>query len=307
MDGHLQKVNNERIIIITGQTGTGKTSLALNLLKDINGALISFDSRQCYKGMDIITGKDTDQFVYMYDEYDPKERVNAYDYIYRADGYIKSIIQSGKVPIIVGGTMFYIKSYLEGLYQSSLSVNWNHRIELEKKSVADLQKKLQTIDKETFEKMNQSDRLNKRRIIRAIERTQERKMKNRRMIINQRPFLLMCLIADNLIIKSRIKERVKERLKKGAIEEVELLMEYGYTIDDPGMKTMGYSHIYRYLQGEISLKKATELWMYAEYHYAKRQKVFLTQFLNKHVFNMNDDKLVEKVRELVYKWVYYGP
>lgn len=303
MLGHLQRDN--KLIIITGQTATGKTSLSLELKKRFNGELISFDSRQCYKYMDIITGKDIKQ-IYMYDEYDPKERINAFDYIKRADKYIKKILKSKKIPIIVGGAMFYIKSYLEGLQISENQIDWNKRTMLEKLSVNELQEKIKKIDNNILLKFNPSDIENKRRLIRAIERSQKSENSNKGIIKNKLPYIIISLVGDNVTIKNNIKKRILDRLESGAVKEVQDLLNKGYSIEDPGLKAMGYSHIIGYLNNKHILEKAIDLWLNAEYHYAKRQKVFLSQFKDNNILDINKGKIVEKSSNLVYKCLYYA-
>jgi tRNA dimethylallyltransferase len=186
------------IIIITGQTATGKTQLALNYAKKYDGELINCDSRQVYKYLDIITGKDlTDNTfhkkytlhhltighynlqtthyqlptipIWLYDIVDPKDNFSSFDFQLCAIEVLKDIISRGKTPIIVGGTYFYLKHLLYHNQGENIMPNWQLRGDLENKSVEELQHLLQQYDQELFDEMNDSDRQNPRRLMRKIE------------------------------------------------------------------------------------------------------------------------------------------
>lgn len=186
-----------KCIVITGQTATGKTSYALKLAKEFNGELINCDSRQLYKYLNIITGKDIpsdchfeprldgsrnlnpnaiigyytmqDIKLWLYDVVDPKLSFSSFDYKELATYVIDDIISRGKTPIIVGGSYLYIKQLIYGFESENIPPNWELRKKLEALSVEDLQNKLSKIDKNRLKKMNNSDRNNPRRLIRQIE------------------------------------------------------------------------------------------------------------------------------------------
>ncbi len=180
--------------IITGQTATGKTSLALQLAKQHNGELINCDSRQIYKHLNIITGKDIDikakftlkqklgKFtigydpltpshikIWLYNIVDPKIPFSSYDWATCAKIAIKDIVKRGKTPIIVGGTYLYIKHLLYGFETEKIPPNWKLRKLFNQKSVSGLQKELKKIAPDVFNKLNQSDVANPQRLIRKIE------------------------------------------------------------------------------------------------------------------------------------------
>jgi len=318
------------ILIISGQTATGKTDLGVYLAQKFNGEIVSFDSRQAYRYLDIITGKDYDKLkiknekikttiknlklfkyfknsipIWLYDLYDPKEYVNAYDFCQKAEVVINDILKRGKLPIIVGGTVFYIKSFLEGIPSGGIGQDWQLRRQLEKLSVEDLQIKLKTINMSRFLAMNNSDRNNKRRLIRAIEisKIKNEKLKNLR---NHKKYhhLFLALVLEKERLKEKIIKRVRERIKKGAVEEIKRLLKIGYSFSDPGLNTLGYKQLKDYFQGKTTLDKAGDNWIKAEIDYARRQLVFLKKIKEVIFLNPQSKNFLEKTEKLVYKWYY---
>ena len=183
----------KKLLVILGPTATGKTDLALYLAKKFNGELVSCDSRQIYGGLDIGTGKMPSNSTYevkrirpcrsndigyweidgikiwMYDVVSPKKQYSVADYVKDADRVIGEIRAKGKLPIIVGGTGLYLKAIFEGLPNLAIPVDKKLRNRLAKLSKAELQEKLKKVSPEKWESLNQSDRENSRRLIRAIE------------------------------------------------------------------------------------------------------------------------------------------
>lgn len=296
------------MIIITGQTAAGKTSHALDLASKINGELINIDSRQIYKKLDIITGKDLtdknfifertqnkhdigfykiDHFnnrinVWLYDTTDPKQYFSSYDYKQCAMAVIEILQSQNKTPIFVGGTYLYIRHLLYGIDTDSIPPDFNLRRELNKLTVEELQTKLKRIDSTAYESMNNSDRNNSRRLIRRIEivRASQAHPKGVNthgvvpVLINDYKIIGFKFASKDALIK-RIKERVEDRLKKGAIEEVEDLLKLGYNENDPGLRTLGYASIIKYLRNDINKEAAITEWITKEIQYAKRQLTFM--------------------------------
>ena len=158
------------MIIITGQTSTGKTQLAYKLAKKHGGELINFDSRQIYKKLDIITGKEIfpDIKTHLIDIIDPKEQFSSFDFATLAKPLIQDLSKKGIVPILVGGSYLYIKHLLYGI-DKRVPADWELRNKLNKKSVKQLQDMLKKQDYQTFKSLNESDRNNPHRLIRKIE------------------------------------------------------------------------------------------------------------------------------------------
>lgn len=307
----------KKIIIITGQTATGKTDLAFDLAKKNNGEVINADSRQVYKHLDIITGKDIEikKFnkveeindcavgfystelgnIWLYDIVDPKQHFSADAYETCVLNAIQKLFNKNKIPILVGGTYFYL-SYL--LYHQILkehNPDWNLRYELENESVEELENILNDLNKKVYEQMNESDRKNPRRLIRKIEIEKndiELKPQSFEIILGEKlnekieiEFIgLKYTDKDKLV--GAIKQKIKKRVEAGAFDEVKNLLKAGYSKNDPGMQTIGYKQIIEYLEGTISREEAVEKWTNKEIQYAKRQYTFMKknpQILWKHV------------------------
>lgn len=278
----------KRLFVITGQTASGKTKLALKLKENENGVLINCDSRQIYIYLDIITGKDIKDIL-LYDIIDPKVYFSSFDYAKRAMPLIKKIILDNKTPIIVGGTYLYIKHLLYNIETENIKPDWKLRKQLDKYSLIDLQNKLKEINIKLFNNLNQSDRNNPRRLMRKIEIAKyEKAIKlNKDEIFAFKPFfkkinveLIGLKFKKKQDLVKAIKKRVEKRLKQGAIKEVKDLLNKGYSNKDPGLQTIGYKQIIKYLKGEMSKENAIEQWRLKEIQYAKRQYTFMKKDKN---------------------------
>ncbi|HRN71040.1 MAG TPA: tRNA (adenosine(37)-N6)-dimethylallyltransferase MiaA [Candidatus Woesebacteria bacterium] len=294
------------IYVITGQTATGKTSYAINLANQVNGELINCDSRQIYKHLDIITGKElektTNQFqrkqtinkyeigsyiftesqipIWLYDIISPDISFSTFDYRTCAIPVIEDIISREKTPIIVGGSYFYLKHLLYGTVDSYVKPNPELRNELNTKSVDELQHILLQADQTLFNSLNHSDKYNPHRLIRKIEITKAEKVTNKKELPlkNLFPEYKIEMIGFKYHLKEKLHEiitqRVIERLEQRAIEEVQNLLKM-YTSDAPGLKTIGYSQIIAHLQKQLSYKHMRKEWILKELQYAKRQLTFM--------------------------------
>ncbi|MFA6016637.1 MAG: tRNA (adenosine(37)-N6)-dimethylallyltransferase MiaA [Patescibacteria group bacterium] len=270
------------MIIITGQTATGKTKLAIELAQKNNGELVNFDSRQIYQYLDIITGKDIPKTkIWLYDVVTPDQYFSSFDFVKQVTPIIEDIKKRGKTPILVGGTYLYLKHLLYGIDDNNSPPNFKLREKLNPKSVSDLQKILIKLNKTVFENLNHSDQLNPRRLIRKIEilKTPTNPTKtvlNKTVFIKSVPKIFIGLrYKDKLKLRKVIEKRVEERLKNGAIEEVEKLLQMGYKKTDLGMKTIGYQQVIKFLNKELTKEKAVEDWVNKEVQYAKRQLTFM--------------------------------
>lgn len=283
------------LYIITGQTGTGKTQLALNLAGKIGGDLISADARQAYKHLDVITGKDmgSGQFrsveelgdysigyydiqgikVWLYDIVDPKCYFSAFDWAQCAKRTLELISESGRTPILAGGTYFYLETLLFGLTEGT-EPQWSMRKELEKKSVYELRKEAKDIHPEDFTAMNSSDQYNPRRLIRFIEkhRSGSGSMRNFQGVVSDYSAKYAGLVFSSPeTAREVLTTRVDKRLSSGAVAEVETLLAMRYSRIDPGLNTIGYKQILSHLAGTATLAQAREEWITKEYQYARRQ------------------------------------
>jgi tRNA dimethylallyltransferase len=263
-----------KIIVIAGPTATGKSDLAVQLALTLHGEIISADSRQVYKGLDIGTGKITTQEMcgiphFMLDTSEPNKRFNVTDYTIQAKRIIEDIISRNKIPIIAGGTGFYIQSLIDGTIYSEVGPNQELRAELEEKNIEELCIQLNKIDPIRAGKI---DKNNKRRLIRAIEIATAQgfvpSIKH-----NPLPYevIFIGLEMNKDEIKTRIKDRLIKRLDQGMLDEVKNLHTNGLSYERMEELGLEYRYISRFLKGELSYddmvtKLNTEIW-----HYAKRQ------------------------------------
>lgn len=293
------------MIIITGQTATGKTKLALEYAQKYNGELVSCDSRQIYKYLDIITGKDLDKYqlsttnlslmthrglikpvslfnpvktkIWLYNTLTPDQYFSSFDFAQIAKIVIADIKKRGKTPIIIGGTYLYLHHLLYG-FDYHVPPNWNLRKELNRQPKEAIQKKLKQLDPEIEKKMNPSDWQNPHRLIRRLEiylsPNKSYQSYKDHQFYHISDFLGLYFSSKEKL-KQAIEKRVEERIKKGAIDEVKKILQMGYQPTDPGLKTIGYQQIIKYLQGQISKDEAINQWIKAEIQYAKRQLTFM--------------------------------
>jgi tRNA dimethylallyltransferase len=321
--------SRKKLLVICGPTATGKTSLALSLAKKFDGELVSADSRQVYKEMDIGTGKDLpvnvkcqmsnvefedknicfydikEVRIWAYDLVEATEEFSVSQYIKIAKKIVEDIWKRKKLPILVGGTGFYIKAVIEGIPRASVAKNKRLRKSLEKKEAAELFTILNKIDSARASLMNESDRKNPRRLIRAIEiakyklanpdtsinrfiEVQENEKKKKHDVLMNRfiatedvddGVLFIGLTAPRKILYEIIEKRVEKRLKDGIEKEIEKLLLNGIGWDDQAMQSLGYRQWRDYFEEH---KSNSEL----KSRKTKKQK---------------EDEVTEK-RDVIQKW-----
>lgn len=273
----------KNVLVIAGPTATGKTALSIELAKELNGEIVSADSMQVYKYMDIGTAKPTREEMqgvkhYMIDEVYPDEEFSVAIYRELADGYIDEIIARGKLPIIVGGTGLYIKSLTDGFNFTETVCDWDYRerlrSEAEEKGNICLYERLMKVDPEAAEKIHPN---NVRRVIRALEVYEytgipisaHRKMTAVRD--NKRNYIIYGLTMDRDLLYRRIDARVDMMIEKGLADEVRKLVNMGYGPSLVSMQGLGYKEMIWYLQGKLTFREAVEILKRNTRRYAKRQ------------------------------------
>lgn len=302
-------MENNKIIVILGPTASGKSSTAIKLAKKFNGEIISADSRQIYRGMDIGTGKITsDQNTkhkiqntflsegiihYMLDIVSPRTDFNVAKFKKRAEKHIKNILKHGKVPIICGGTGFWIQSIVDDIVYPEVKPDWKLREKLEKQSLEMLLKKLKKLDPE---RASTVDIKNKVRLIRAIEICRALghvPSVNCGLKTRNYEFLQLGIKREKEILHQRIKLNVVQRFKAGMISEVEKLHKRGLSWKKIMSFGLSYKLIPMYLRGEIlSEKELIEKIYLAEKNYAKRQMTWFKR--NAKIKWLTDYKEIEK-------------
>ncbi len=252
---------NQPLIAILGPTAVGKSSLAIKLAQEFRGEIVSADSRQVYRGMDIGTAKPTrqDQALvphHLIDLVNPDENFTLAQYQQFAYQTIAAIHARGNVPFLVGGSGLYVRAVLEGLTIPRVAPNPARRRELEQQSPERLYARLQKLDPIAASKI---DPRNTRRVIRALEvcevthgpfsALQTRDAPNYRV-------LRIGLTMPREQLYERINARVDEMIARGLVDEVRGLIEQGYALDLPSMSGLGYRQIAMYVKGEIDLEEA---------------------------------------------------
>lgn len=272
----------KKLIVICGPTAVGKTSYAVSLAKKIKGEIVSADSRQVYKEMDIATAKPTKAEQegirhHMLDIIFPQESFSVACYQHQALLAIHDVIQRGKQPILVGGTGLYISAIIEGYHVPQVMRDEKLRQQLAKKNTNVLYALLKKMDPEYAEIV---DKNNKVRLIRAIEVGQKTGKKFSQLRTKKHidfDINIIRLQLPRAELYRRIEERIGTMLEKGLLEEVAYLgKKYGWKI--PSMLTLGYKQLGYYIRGEVSFDRAIELFKRDTRRYAKRQ---LTWFRNK--------------------------
>lgn len=280
----------KKLLVVCGPTATGKTEIAMRLAKIFSGELVSADSRQVYKYMDIGTGKDRPKgaTIYGYDLVDPDEEFSVSQYVNFADNAIEKIYSKNKLPILVGGTGLYIKAVVDGIETANVPRNEKLREELTLKSASELAEILKKLDIKKFNLLNDSDNKNPRRLIRAIEVAKSRtKFKNS---IRHRDCLFIGLTLPGDLLAKKIMARVDNRVKIGFGKEVQFLKKKGLFEYVP-TQTLGYKDW-----------PDVEKWKNEEIKYAKRQKTWFKKDERINWFNVSESDSTEKIEKLVRKW-----
>lgn len=287
------------LIIIAGPTATGKTKLAVMLAQQLNGSIISADSMQVYRGMDIGSAKASAEEQaavkhYLLDIREPEESFSVWEFQKAAKEAIAEIAAAGKVPILVGGTGFYIQALLydiafEESGPTQVREKWE-KIAIDR-GYEYLYEELKRIDPESTVKIHAN---NHKRILRALEYydlTGEKiSLHNQRESQKESSYqeLFYVLTMDRAMLYQRIEQRVDAMLAGGLIEEVQKLYDRGYRREMTAMQGLGYKEILNYLSGEWSLEKAAEELKKGTRHFAKRQITWFKREKNVEWIDLNN-------------------
>ncbi|OGZ17838.1 MAG: tRNA (adenosine(37)-N6)-dimethylallyltransferase MiaA, partial [Candidatus Nealsonbacteria bacterium RBG_13_36_15] len=265
----------DKLIVILGPTASGKSDLAVKLAKKFGGEIISADSRQVYKGMDIGTGKITKKEMngiphYLLNVVHPKKRFTVVQYQKLAQNTIKKILKKGGVPFLVGGTGFYIQAIIDQISIPKVRPDWKLRKKLDKKETKKLFLLLKNIDPKRARNI---DKKNKRRLIRALEILIKTKKPVPPLSKKSPQFnvLIIGIRKSSQEIKKLIKKRILKRLKQGMIAEVKKLKRSGLSwkrLEEFGLE---YRYIALYLQKKMVYQQMLERLEKEIEHFAKRQ------------------------------------
>ena len=270
------------VIVICGPTASGKTALSIELAKRINGEIVSADSMQIYKDMDIGSAKVTVEEMqgikhYLIDQVYPNERYSVANYKLDAKAAIEEIISKGKTPIVVGGTGLYIDSLIYEIEYKDIKINEEYRKQLEQirdeEGLEVLYKKALEIDPKAMEKISSNDFKRITRILEIYEATGKTKTEQEAQSrLNEIPYeyKVFEINYDREKLYERINKRVDIMMEKGLIEEVKSLLEK-YSEFPTAMQGLGYKEVKQYFNGELSKKEMIEKIKQESRRYAKRQ------------------------------------
>lgn len=293
----------KKLIVILGPTASGKSEMAVKLAKKFNGEVISADSRQIYKGMNIGTGKITKKEMkgiihHLLSIVSPKKRSTVVQYRKLALKAIDKIFKKDKVPILCGGTGFYIQAVIDGIIIPKVKPDWKLRKNLEKKTIKELFNKLKKLDPKRAKSV---DKKNKRRLIRALEIII--KTGKPVPVLKKKPLpypvLMIGVRKEKEELKKLIEKRLLKRLKKGMISEVKKLRKFRLSwkrLEEFGLE---YRFIAQYLQEKLSYQEMVERLQKEIEHFAKRQMTWFKRDKRTHWIKKQPiaEKLVKEFLE----------
>ena len=295
------------LIILTGPTAVGKTDLSIKLSKSLNAEIISADSMQIYKYMDIgsakVTKEEMDGVVhYMIDEVTPDVPFSVSEFQMRSEKYIEEINKKGKNVLITGGTGLYLNSLIYNMDFAKSNANNEIREKLEQELAENgidyMHEKLRGLDEEAANRIHKN---NTKRVIRAIEVCMSgQKMndfsKDLRCNEKYKPIIIV-LNRDREVLYQRINKRVDIMLENGLLDEVKELLKMGYTKDMISMQGIGYKEMIKYLDGEYTYDEAIEIIKRDSRRYAKRQLTWFKRYQDAKWFDLDKYQDIEILKE----------
>ena len=304
----------EKVIVIVGPTASGKTALAIRVAKEFNGEIISADSMQIYKKMDIGTAKPDEKEMdgikhYLIDEVKIGEDFSVVKFKSLALGYIKEIIEKGKMPIIVGGTGLYINSLVYNIEFSESIVDWEYRKYLEQEALEKgnqfLHHMLIAIDGEAAKRIHSNDI---KRTIRALEvfkttgKTISQSIERSRLATSEYNFFILGLTMDRKTLYDRINFRVDKMMDDGLLEEVKQLFMDGLEERKIPMQAIGYKEIIKYLKRDCELSEAVEVIKMETRRFAKRQLTWFNRLENVNwvqLHNTSSEEILKNIQDFI--------
>lgn len=277
----------KNLVVILGPTASGKTEVAARLAWDLHGEIISADSRQVYRGMDIGTGKDLNQYIinakkipyHMIDIIDPRCEFNLFEFQKMFYKIFSQIRNKGNLPVLVGGTGLYLQAVLSGYKMPPAPPEPELRKDLDQKSIEELKEIFFAFKSHLH---NKTDLEDKQRLIRAIEIERARNVKNSEQ--EESPEIDAAIFGiswERSVLRQRITSRLEERLKHGMIEEVKRLHAAGLSWRRLGSFGLEYRYISQYLQNLISFDEMKNKLNTAIHQFAKRQETWFRRMERK--------------------------
>lgn len=312
----MRETEKKPLIILTGPTAVGKTKASIGLAKAIGGEIISADSMQVYRQMDIGSAKITREEMdgiphYLIDVLDPEEEFHVVRFQQMAKAAMVEIYSRGKIPVVVGGTGFYIQALLYDIDFTENEGNAAYRRQLEtaakEKGAAYLHAQLAAVDPKAAQEIHAN---NVKRVIRALEfyeQTGERISEhNERERQKESPYQFCYFVLNDKreCLYDRIDKRVDQMIQNGLVEEVRRLKERGCTKQMVSMQGLGYKEIFAYLEGDCSLSEAVYIIKRDTRHFAKRQLTWFKRerdviWIQKDAFAYDDEKILQNLLEVI--------
>ncbi len=303
-----------KIIALAGPTAVGKTKFAIKLANEFDGEIVSCDSMQLYKYMNIGSAKPTAEEMsqarhHLVDMIDPREDFSAAMYQKLAKQAIADIFSRGKLPVVSGGTGLYLNSLLYDMDFSAPPQNPQYRQELleiaEKQGGNVLHEMLAERDPQAAAAIHPN---NSRKVIRALERLKEgegrlRPFSSIRKETEDYGVLLIALTRNRPELYDRINRRVDILVEQGLFEEVEMLMNMGLTIDNISMKGIGYKEIFEFFSGKYSREEAIDTIKKNTRHYAKKQLTWFRRYDKMNWYNISEYDNDDTAAEVISEWV----
>jgi tRNA dimethylallyltransferase len=288
----------EKLLVICGPTAVGKSSLAVDVAQKYDGEVVSADSRQVYKGLDIATGKISEEEMagvphHLLDVVDPQKPFSVHDYKQDADAAVADIHDRDKLPILCGGSGFYIQAVVDDMVFPDVPPNEKLRKKLRKRSTENLYKELKAKDSRRAEEIDENNPV---RLIRALEIVDE--LGKVPKLEKQQHFdtLQIGLDRADKELKQRIIARTKKRLEDGMIEEARELQKSGLSLKRLRDLGLEYKHLADFLEDKISKQELFENIVQSDWQYAKKQRTWF----------QNDDRIawfhpedLEKIRQRI--------
>lgn len=286
----------DSVIVIYGPTAVGKSAISVQLAKLINGEIISADSMQIYKNLNIGSAKVTLQEMqgikhYLIDIKNPNEDYSVSEFCNDATNCIEEILSKGKTPIIVGGTGLYLKSLINGYDFANVKKQNDFRCSMTNLSNEEIYNKIIEIDNTI-----QIDKNNRHRLVRTLEKLKYG-FDVAKTNVPKYNFELFAIVDDRQKIYERINNRVDKMVNVGLLDEAKYLLSLNLPEDNLAIKAIGYKELFPYLRGEDSLENCLTILKQKSRNYAKRQFTFLNQFNNMQVINFQG---IDETAKMIY-------
>ena len=301
-------MNKEKVVVICGPTASGKTALSIELAKKIGGEVVSCDSMQIYKDMDIGTAKPTIEEMqgikhYMIDILSPDERYSVADYKVQAKKAIREIIEKGKTPIVVGGTGLYVDSLIYEIEYPNIQFDEKYRAKLEKqveeKGLEELYKKAEEIDPEAIQKISKNDKKRILRILEIYHATGKNKTEQEKKSREKKPefdYLVYGLNMPREKLYKKIDLRVDVMIKQGLIEEVKKVYKK-YRKFPTAMQGLGYKEVVEYLNNNLTKEEMIDKIKQETRRYAKRQMTWFRK--NKQTIWLDTENTIQNNIQII--------